>query len=104
MTTATETLMLTEARKALAFIQSKSPAEIKQAVAERNAYVGACLHFNRGVSPSEMGLWSQSELAQILLCDMNAENAMDAYDYEQYETDEELIIETLDTAVGLIDC
>jgi len=102
--TATETLMLTEARKALAFIQSKSPEEIKQAVAERDGYINACLRFNGGsVSPSEMGIWSENELAQILLCDRHGENCMDAYNYEQYEQDEDLIYEILDTATALID-
>ena len=103
MTTATETLMLAEARKALAFIQSKSPEEIKQAVAERDGYINACLRFNgSSVSPSEMGIWNENELAQILLCDRHGENAMDAYDYEQYEQDEELIHEILDTATALL--
>ena len=100
--TTTETLMLTEARKALSFIQSKSLDEIKQAVAERDGYINACLRYNCGVSPSQMGIWNESEIAQILLCDRHYENCMDAYDYEQYEADEERIFEVLEKAMSIV--
>ena len=103
MNTATETRLLTEVRQALTFIQSKSPEEIKHAVAERDNYIYACLNFNGGaVSPTEMGVWSENEIAQIILCDGDADNVMYACRPDQYEQDEERIFEILATAIALI--
>ena len=96
--------MLKDAREALAFIQSKSPQEIKEAIAERNGYISGAIRFNGGsVSPSEMGVWSENEIAQVILCDFHCENCFDYYDYEHFEEDEEAIYDVLYEAVQLIE-